>query len=312
MTRISAAYGSRAGVTLVELLVVCMIISILATMAFPAISGAVARSRLTVCANNQNQLGYAILRFEERYGCLPGWLANDIPVRTGTSFVGTWAVQVLPFIGRTDIFDDIFDKAALPSQLEVNTFSCPSNTTRSGSCILHYAANVGATGTVASDGVFLNALVVPTLSLEAIAEMDGTTTTLAFAEKASLDVVAPHRWTFNSTSSALFGAGAEPMVNLPPVFGVNPTVSATTPVINNPALKHFAPTSNHMGGVSVVFCDGHTAFLSDKLPHYVYAQLLTPRTRWSGTAALTNSSAMQPWLLKSGSAYVLDVKDLRQ
>jgi hypothetical protein len=42
------------------------------------------------------------------------------------------------------------------------------------------------------------------------------------------------------------------------------------------------------------------------MPYYVYGQLLTPRSRWQGTVNKTNSTAMQPWLLKSGSAYLLD------
>lgn len=70
--------------------------------------------------------------------------------------------------------------------------------------------------------------------------------------------------------------------------------------------RSFAPASPHDGGVVVAFCDGHTAFLRDSMPYYVYGQLLTPRSRWQGTVNKTNSTAMQPWLLKSGSAYLLD------
>ena len=61
----------------------------------------------------------------------------------------------------------------------------------------------------------------------------------------------------------------------------------------------------------VAFCDGHTAFLSDKLQPYVYAQLLTRKSRWQGTTNSTNSPAMQPWLLKSGVPYLLDETALR-
>lgn len=55
----------------------------------------------------------------------------------------------------------------------------------------------------------------------------------------------------------------------------------------------------------------HTGFLSNNLPAYVYAQLLTPKSRWQGTTNKTNSAAIQPWLLKNGAAYLLDERDLK-
>ncbi|MBL8826660.1 MAG: DUF1559 domain-containing protein [Planctomycetaceae bacterium] len=37
------------------------------------------------------------------------------------------------------------------------------------------------------------------------------------------------------------------------------------------------PSSNHPGGVNVIFCDGHGQILSEKINYYVYIMLMTPK-----------------------------------
>jgi len=98
---------------------------------------------------------------------------------------------------------------------------------------------------------------------------------------------------------------------MPPIFGVKPP-GPCSPVINGTNSHDFAPSSAHVGGVVVAFCDGHTAFLSNKLEPYEYAQLLTRRSRWNGTTNKTNTAAMRPWLLRNGQPYLLDEKILRK
>ena len=292
----------RPGMTLVEVLAVCVIIGILAAMAIPALTRAIARSRLTQCTHNEYQLAFALLRYNEQTTTIPGWL-NQSP--NGATVPCSWTVPILPFLGRSDIYDMW---PTLPNDPTMGAFICPMN--RPAKAItypaLHYAANVGTSGTSASDGVFLNLFTAPasTLSLDAIAEADGTSTTLAFAEKAA-SAFQPHTWTFSRNDAELFGSGT----TAPPVFGVDG--SPRFPVINNADVRAFAPSSVHGGGVVVAFCDGHTAFLSDTLQPYEYAQLITPRSRWQGTTNKTNSLFMQPWLLKGGKPYLLDEKVLR-
>lgn len=302
-----AAGRHRAAMTLVEVLAVCAIIGILASLALPALARAIARGRLTQCTNNQYQVAFALLRYDEQFGSIPGWL-NQSP--NGATVACSWAVPLLPFLGRNDIYDVWPD---LPNNPTIDSFVCPTNRPAKAITypVLHYAANVGVNGTNANDGVFLNLYTgaSSTLSLDAIAEADGTSTTLAFTEKAASDFQ-PHTWTFGYApasvpAGATFGSGS----TTPPVFGVSGSPLAT--VINNATARNFAPSSAHGGGAVVVFCDGHTAFLSDSLQPYVYAQLLTRKSRWQGTTNTTNSPAMQPWLLKSGVPYLLDEKALK-
>ena len=39
------------------------------------------------------------------------------------------------------------------------------------------------------------------------------------------------------------------------------------------------PSSQHSGGVGMIFCDGHYQFVIDQIPYNVYTQLMTPNQR---------------------------------
>jgi prepilin-type N-terminal cleavage/methylation domain-containing protein/prepilin-type processing-associated H-X9-DG protein len=320
----------RRGITLVELLVVIAIIGVLVALTVPALSGAIARGQVTQCTSNQYQLAFALQGHDERYGCIPGWL--NVTATTPSTALCSWPVRLLPFLGRTDVYDMW---PTLPNNPTIDLFICPSNRPDKKLTYpaLHYAGNIGASGTNANDGVFLNLSSGSCGgSLDDIADADGTATTLAFTEKASLGFQ-PHSWTYARSSvpvGSLFGSGTA----LPPVFGAAtlpaaPKSPKTTFVINRfPTgpkdsdrvdTRPFAPSSKHAGGVVVAFCDGHTAFLKDSLQPYEYGQLLTPRSRWpktpTGVVKPTNSEAMLPWVLRSRQPdvpYLLDEKILKQ
>lgn len=75
------------------------------------------------------------------------------------------------------------------------------------------------------------------------------------------------------------------------------------------------PSSRHLGaGVNVVFCDGHTTFLSDKVDSWVYCQLLTSNSKNLETDASKPGSRAYRWQVVPGAVeatpYVFDIKDL--
>jgi len=320
MSESHAGHEQRMAMTLVELLVVIAILALLVTLSVPTLSSAIARSRQTACTNNQYQIAFALLRYDEQMGSIPGWL-NDSPNASGTAC--SWTVPLLAFMGRNDVYD-MWPR--LPNNPTIDTFVCPSNPPPRGLAypVVHYAANAGAgvladvtlSGTDLGDSPFKDLYInrvgtgtAALVSLDMIADADGTATTLAFTEKSALKFT-PHTWayTFQGTpSGSPFGAGT----SAPAVFGVG-TNTPAFPVINAAALRAFAPSSTHVGGVVVAFCDGHTAFLSNTLQPYEYAQLLTRRSRWNGTTNKTNTAAMRPWLLRNGQPYLLDEKILRK
>ncbi|MEO1992972.1 MAG: DUF1559 domain-containing protein, partial [Pirellulales bacterium] len=102
-----------------------------------------------------------------------------------------------------------------------------------------------------------------------------------------------------------------------PVFGMPTAQSSISGSIINNETESGLPTSNHSGGVCVVFCDGHTIFLNDTIAKNVYAQLLTSNSKWNNIAANpnyqtyldTNSARADGWIQASGGKYTLNEAD---
>jgi prepilin-type N-terminal cleavage/methylation domain-containing protein/prepilin-type processing-associated H-X9-DG protein len=307
----------RNGFTLVELLVVIAIIAVLAGLALPAIQGARESGRRTSCNNNQYQLAFATQRQAESTGLLVGW-RNANPNPANAAQTPSWPVLLLPFIERNDLYTTWASSPSISApQPQVATFICASAAATAGSFpSLSYAGNVGSTGAQTSgtwiryDGVMLDAVSVASknrIDMDEVSNGDGTGTTLLLSEKSGT-VFGRGWWDTCPTAAnqcgytaAPAGYPGSPAATPGPGFGI--TGSAITPVLNSAVAgapgAWSQPSSNHMEGVVVAFCDGHTAFLKNTLAAAVYAQLVTsnngkattvPRTGW-GTAAYQLSDA---------------------
>lgn len=322
----------RRGVTLVEILVVITIIGVLTMLTVPLTARVVARSRVTSCTNNQYQIAFALMRYDEQNGSVPGWL-NHGP--DDSSWRCSWPVMLLPFLGRTDIYDmwpELFAAwPRMPNDPTVEVFVCPAYQPSAAELkeidgantearppsgknlypVIHYVGNVGATGTSRNDGIFLNRCLpsAESLSLDQVADGDGTFATLAFSEKKFAIRFMPHTWRYTSGAAtppagSLFGSGT----SSPPAFGAvalpaglcGQTIRPSQ-IVNVVATRTFAPSSDHADGAVVAFCDGHTVFVRDDLDAAVYGQLLTPRSRWKTENGKEinrlNTPAMEPWVV---------------
>lgn len=71
MTRARSQSTLRAGFTLLELMVVILIISILATFLVPRITSAVARAEVTACQSNLQEIGRGLIEYRTKYNRLP-------------------------------------------------------------------------------------------------------------------------------------------------------------------------------------------------------------------------------------------------
>jgi prepilin-type N-terminal cleavage/methylation domain-containing protein len=145
----------RTAFTLVELLTVMTIIAVLVALLIPAVMMAQSYARVAQCMNNQKQLGLAIIAYEGAKGHFPGYANNVGPsvVPPGPTRV-SWAAVILPFIGRTDLWEgpsktDGWRSGATtlnPScRVRVSEFVCPTDANNFGSTVpaLSYAVNLG-------------------------------------------------------------------------------------------------------------------------------------------------------------------------
>lgn len=324
---------SLHGFTLVELMVVIAIIATLLGLLLPAVNRGRESARRLTCSTNLYQMALAAARYNDNNGLLPGW-RNKSPIGTDTTGSGTtsvyyncpsWPVLLLPLMERKDVSEQW--PSALPY---IDFFVCPTSVPNTTSQPwLAYAGNAGSDGLFKNDGVLLDTVprsypAQQKVALDDISEGDGTAGTLLFTEKCGNRISLGY-WSQRTTSlSATAGLSATDYdsgtgSNVIPIIGIDGS-TAPIKVINSgtTGVPNYAPSSSHTDGVVAAFCDGHTTFLKDTMPSYVYAQLLTSKTRYNATSGryTTNSGGdgstptrnMDLWL-KSNSAptpYTLD------
>lgn len=73
-------FPAARGFTLIELLVVISIIALLASLAFPAVNGALDSARKARAKNDVTQIATAVVAYETEYGKLPTNSSGTIPV----------------------------------------------------------------------------------------------------------------------------------------------------------------------------------------------------------------------------------------
>jgi prepilin-type N-terminal cleavage/methylation domain-containing protein len=298
----------RRGFTLVELLVVIAIIGTLMGLLLPAVQSAREAGRRNSCLNNVKQLAYATLQHETKMQALPGW-RNPMPNGTDGSNGVTWTVPLLPALERSDVYRQYESNVITGPNISISIFKCPSSPVSGASEAIHYAANVGTTGCnnaeqIRGDGIFYDTVgenqvyLAARTNLDAISQADGTSNTLLYSERASVNVNPPS-WHVFAPNGAYAGSGIGFLIELAnsagntgnrlPVFGIAIDCngfagtkiinSFTPPSTNDPSyLAH--PSSNHPGGVVSSMCDGRTLFLKDSIPRHVYAQIITSDSRW--------------------------------
>lgn len=129
------------GITLIEMLVVISIITVLASLIFPAVQAARAAAAKTACQNNLRQIGLALHNHVASHNCLPGGGHTsltfegggfDLQPRTIHSSEPakkehqTWglAYQILPFIEHENRWRNPSDEIVRGSLIEI--YLCPA------------------------------------------------------------------------------------------------------------------------------------------------------------------------------------------
>ncbi len=206
------------GFTLVELLVVIAIVGVLISLLLPAVQAAREAARRIQCTNNLKQIGLATLNYESAHGLLPrsgrvavsrrsfsgggglfGYLVADHQQGVQTS----WAVELLPFVERQNLFDafdltkSVFEQESEAQATFVSSYLCPSDEA-DGRYFVDAELSQGkqlAKGNYAAyvspfhidlQLLYPGALIATGQSLRHVE--DGTTRTIAFSEVRTLDV----------------------------------------------------------------------------------------------------------------------------
>lgn len=271
-------HPSRAGFTIIELLVVLIVIGILISLILPAVQSAREAARTTSCKNNLRQIGYGVALYESSNRRLPaGVNSSDHPTKQSLS----WLATLLPHVEKNNLWEQSeAEYAVAPSPFMHSTFAtpvvlyqCPSNP--GGNAGVHWSREnrlvattdyLGVNGTnhTQRNGVLFNNSGVRMRDIT-----DGTSNTLLCGERPP----SPDYWygwwyaglglgasgagdmTLGVQELAIHGDSAlEPCVNIPWSFQYpkNTDDMCTT--------LHF--WSFHPGGAHFAFCDGSVRFLS--------------------------------------------------
>ncbi len=183
---------SIRGFTLVELLVVIAIIGILVALLLPAIQAAREAARRMSCSNNLKQIGVALHNYHDTWGAFP---PGAIHPRGVTSKSWSIHARLLSFIEAENLQDLVdwslpYDVQGEVTRTRVATYMCPSDPgdrERPDGAITHYPLSYGVNmGTWflfnPNDQSGGDGLVYPNSRTAFRDVLDGTSTTLAFAE----------------------------------------------------------------------------------------------------------------------------------
>jgi|688.fasta_scaffold203326_2 type II secretory pathway pseudopilin PulG len=353
--------STRPAMTLVEIMVAVGATSMLVALLVPALGNARDVARRTACLANLSGLGKAIAAHESAQGVLPGWRNTIEPFTTvrcrsnatRSQACVSWTVTLMPYLGEKELFGWYESFTGLQgvedaTRKTVSRFVCPAVPRReSDQARLSYAAN-GGTGAEAiksngqqyrGDGVLTDtagnlqsaawfsgggkqrAYAPLKNSLSQIADGDGLTATLLFAERcgeaAPSDVVwsaCPPAAVPNAGKDAaqevhaiLHPKGIYPGMG-PPGGGNSQRATDNTwmKVGKDSGLRY--PSSVHGADFGAVFCDGSTRIVTTVLDAWVYSQLLSsdPRDLSQRVAMLQR----RPVGGRNYADYVFDEADL--
>jgi prepilin-type N-terminal cleavage/methylation domain-containing protein len=269
----------RCAFTLVELLVVITIIALLMALLLPVLSAAIARAQMTRCMNNQRQIAIGMQASASTSGRLPPSVTQTIDKK----FLLGWAQNLLPYLDRADLGykgDAAAYNQIIAAAPRLSMLVCSADATKSGAKNgpLSYVVNGGVPNNYSPDpncpvdwpsnGVWRYNVATAAAPVVAPARElnmpDGATMTIALSE--NLDA-GSYIATDEPSNCFLWDIPA----NNP--LGINQGVLPPAAPIDP---RHARPSSNHVGGVVVAFCDTHTGIIRETIDYKVYLSVMTP------------------------------------
>jgi len=318
--------NNKRGFTLIELLVVIAIIGVLMALILPAVQMVRESARRTHCMNNLYQVSMGLLHHESSKGRMPGYVDN-MRTSTGTKTV-SWVVKNLPYMERRDVYDKIANIGGPPADAPaLPIMKCPSSAPFEYRTQVDYAGNAGsgtdkiwssATGRLSlrqalGDGVFHDAVggngssgrvhIPARLSLDMVADGDGTSNTIMLAER---NMRCPERSSYLNTFqpgwvAPFHGTGgptAFPLSALSPItIQLQWDIEYGTPIneVDVPVVGWKFPNGVHGGNFAMSMCDGSVRMLSMYIEESVYSQLMTSNSHMCSNG--NNPNCVSHWNL---------------
>ncbi len=261
----------RAGLALLELLVVIGLLGVLLGLLLPAVQRVRESANRVRCENNLKQMGLALHNYDNAYNTFPA--AYSAPTTPAVSPGWGWGTALLPYLDQLPLWqsldpdNSIFGGGTNPApatpltQTPLAVYRCPSdvggplNTQRFNHATSNYRA-------VAGTGVAYPALFSPNEDFGGVmfqnsdvatySITDGTSNTLAIGE-CSFDLAKGYWGAIWVGMTGLNTDGAR-------VSDVMWWIDQTNSTINGSNPQAFS--SNHGNGAFFVFCDGSVHFIS--------------------------------------------------
>jgi prepilin-type processing-associated H-X9-DG protein len=222
-----------------------------------------------------------MLCYEANHGHFPG-IANPILGSTSPAIAG-YLPMILPYLERNDLSKEWLSGNRPTPYMAV--LVCPGdpppNTTSDYLC---YVANGGTADVVGvadaeiqasgicfdRTGMFHKPI---QLDMTYLNQHDGASDTLLLTENLDAD-----HWGIDGVAKAKrwnsFVWHPDP---IPPKAAFNHRATSTSRT--DPSIALARPSSNHLNGVNVVFCDGHHQFLQNSIDYKVWRQMMTSNSK---------------------------------
>jgi prepilin-type N-terminal cleavage/methylation domain-containing protein/prepilin-type processing-associated H-X9-DG protein len=253
----------RAGMSLIELLVVMAIIGVLVAILLPAVQAAREAARRAECQNHLRQIGVALHLYHDAHGHLPiGCIDKRVPRTNPNGRQLAWSAEILPHLEEQSLWRRIDFGAAYDSTTNaaaaatiVTVYLCPSTirlaTGREGATVAYpvptgggnayraaaidYGGIYGAAQTSpAANGAFLYDRAVKLSEIT-----DGASDTLALAEDTGRGWTQDGEW-----------------INGENIYDVSNPINTQ---------QHNEIWSDHPGGAMALWCDGGATLLAETI-----------------------------------------------